>query len=58
MKAKTFDQPLDKGVDITASLDLSKSKRVLQEKQHDGWLAILNNSLAMLRRAGNFSWRQ
>lgn len=33
MKAKTFDQQFDKGVDITASLDLSKSKRVLQEQK-------------------------
>jgi hypothetical protein len=33
MKAKTFDQQFDKGVDISASLDLSKSKRVLQEQK-------------------------
>jgi hypothetical protein len=33
MKAKTFDQQFDKGVNITASLDLSKSKRVLQEQK-------------------------
>ena len=33
MKAKTFDQQFDKGVDITASLDLSKSKRILQEQK-------------------------
>ena len=30
MKAKKFEQQFDEGVDITASLDLSKSKRVLQ----------------------------
>ncbi|ABE42415.1 type II toxin-antitoxin system BrnA family antitoxin [Polaromonas sp. JS666] len=30
MKAKTFEQQFDEGVDITASLDLSKAKRVLQ----------------------------
>jgi hypothetical protein len=33
MKAKTFDQQFDKSVDITAALDLSKSKRVLQEQK-------------------------
>ncbi|OYZ86589.1 MAG: CopG family transcriptional regulator [Halothiobacillus sp. 24-54-40] len=33
MKAKTFDQQFDKNVDITGSLDLSKSKRVLQEQK-------------------------
>jgi hypothetical protein len=30
MKAKKFEQQFDEGVDITASLDLSKAKRVLQ----------------------------
>ena len=30
MKAKKFEQQFDKDVDITASLDLSKAKRVLQ----------------------------
>jgi len=29
MKAKTFDKQFDEGADITASLDLSKAKRVL-----------------------------
>ncbi|MEI8171720.1 MAG: CopG family transcriptional regulator [Rhodoferax sp.] len=33
MKAKKFDQQFDDGVDITASLDLSKAKRVLQEQK-------------------------
>ena len=33
MKAKIFDQQFDKSVDITGSLDLSKSKRVLQEQK-------------------------
>jgi hypothetical protein len=33
MKAKTFDQQFDKSVDITAALDLSKAKRVLQEQK-------------------------
>lgn len=33
MKAKIFDQQFDKGVDITDSLDLSKSKRVMQEQK-------------------------
>ena len=33
MKAKILDQQFDKGVDITGSLDLSKSKRVLQEQK-------------------------
>jgi len=33
MKAKKFDQRFDAGADITASLDLSKAKRVLQEQR-------------------------
>lgn len=33
MKAKKFEQQFDKGVDITASLDLSRAKRVLQEQK-------------------------
>ena len=33
MKAKKFEQQFDVGVDITASLDLSKAKRVLQEQK-------------------------
>ena len=33
MKAKQFEQQLDEDVDITASLDLSKAKRVLQEQK-------------------------
>ena len=33
MKAKKFDQQFEDGVDITASLDLSKAKRVLQEQK-------------------------
>ena len=33
MKAKKFEQQFDDGVDITASLDLSKAKRVLQEQR-------------------------
>ena len=33
MKAKKFEQEFDEGVDITASLDLSKSKRVLQAQK-------------------------
>jgi hypothetical protein len=33
MKAKIFDQQFDKSVDITGSLDLSKSKRVMQEQK-------------------------
>ena len=33
MKAKTFEQQFDDGVDLTASLDLSKAKRVLQEQK-------------------------
>lgn len=33
MKAKDFEQQFDEGVDITASLDLSKAKRVLQEQK-------------------------
>ena len=31
MKAEKFEQQFDDGVDITASLDLSKAKRVLQK---------------------------
>ncbi len=33
MKAKKFEQQFDEGVDITAALDLSKAKRVLQEQK-------------------------
>ncbi len=33
MKAKKFEQQFDEGVDITAHLDLSKAKRVLQEQK-------------------------
>jgi hypothetical protein len=33
MKAKDFEQQFDKGYDITASLDLTKAKRVLQEQR-------------------------
>ena len=33
MKAKDFEQQFDDNVDITASLDLSKAKRVLQEQK-------------------------
>ena len=33
MKAKKFEQQFDEDIDITASLDLSKAKRVLQEQR-------------------------
>ncbi|MDD5240503.1 MAG: CopG family antitoxin [Sulfuricella sp.] len=33
MKAKDFEQQFDEDVDITASLDLSKAKRVLQKQK-------------------------
>jgi hypothetical protein len=33
MKAKKFEQQFDDGVDLTASLDLFKGKRVLQEQK-------------------------
>jgi hypothetical protein len=33
MKAKKFEQQFDEGVDITASLDLTKAKRVMQEQK-------------------------
>jgi hypothetical protein len=33
MKAKKFEQQFEEDVDITASLDLSKAKRVLQEQK-------------------------
>ncbi len=33
MKAKQFEQQFDEGADITATLDLSKAKRVLQEQR-------------------------
>lgn len=33
MKAKKFEQLFDDGVDLTAALDLSKVKRVLQEQK-------------------------
>ena len=33
MKTKKFEQQFDEDVDITASLDLSKAKRLLQEQK-------------------------
>jgi hypothetical protein len=33
MKAKDFEQQFDEGADLTASLDLSKARRVLQEQR-------------------------
>lgn len=33
MKAEKFEQQFDEGVDLTASLDLSKAKRVLQAQK-------------------------
>jgi hypothetical protein len=33
MKAKKFEQQFDEDVDLTASLDLSKARRVLQEQK-------------------------
>ena len=33
MKAKKFDQQFEDGADITASLDLSKARRVLQDQK-------------------------
>lgn len=33
MKAKDFEKQFDKGIDVTASLNLSKAKRVLQEQK-------------------------
>jgi hypothetical protein len=33
MKAKKFEQQFDDGVDLTASLNLSKARRVLQEQK-------------------------
>ena len=33
IKAKDFEQQFDEGVDISASLDLTKAKRVLQEQR-------------------------
>lgn len=33
MKAKKFDQQFDEGVDLTAVLDLSQAKRVLQAQK-------------------------
>lgn len=33
MKAKTFEQQFDEGVDITATLDISKAKRVSQAQK-------------------------
>ena len=33
MKAIDFDKQFDDGIDITASLDLTKPKRVLQEQR-------------------------
>jgi hypothetical protein len=36
MKAEKFDQQFDDRVDLTASLDLSKAKRVQQEQKRVG----------------------
>jgi hypothetical protein len=33
MKAKNFDKQFDEDIDITALLDVSKAKRVLQEQK-------------------------
>jgi hypothetical protein len=33
MKARIFERQFDEGVDVTASLDLSKAKRVLQDQK-------------------------
>ncbi len=33
MKAKTFEQQFDDGLDVTPALDLSGAKRVLQEQK-------------------------
>ena len=33
MKAKKFEQQFDDGADITASLDLTKARRVLQDQK-------------------------
>ena len=33
MKAENFEQQFDDGLDVTASLDLSKAKRVLQTQK-------------------------
>ena len=33
MKAKKYEQQFDEDVDLTASLDLSKARRVLQEQK-------------------------
>ena len=33
MKAKHFDKQFDEGTDITASLDVSRARRVLQEQK-------------------------
>ena len=33
MKAKDFEQQFDEGADLTAALDVSKARRVLQEQK-------------------------
>lgn len=33
MKAKDFEQQFDEGLDLTATLDMSKARRVLQEQR-------------------------
>jgi hypothetical protein len=33
MKAKIFEQQFDEGIDLTTSLNLSKTRRVLQEQR-------------------------
>jgi hypothetical protein len=43
MKAKTFEEQFDAGVDITGSLDLSKAKRVLLTPRQKQIASILTD---------------
>ena len=56
MKAKKFEEEFDEGVDITASLDLSKAKRVLQTQKRvnvdfPSWMIHLLNREASKRES-------
>ena len=60
MKAKKFEQQFDKGVDLTASLDVSIARRVLQEQNSplveivpydESWPAEFETERSLLQKA-------
>ena len=60
MKAKKFEQQFDEGVDITASLDLSKAKRVMQSQKRvnvDFPTWMVESLRVTLREALEFNWK-